>query len=208
MKCYIKDYPRPQFVRKNWNNLNGTWDFSFDDNNIGEAEGWYHDFKGNLTIEVPFTYETKMSGIGDETRHDNIWYHKTITVDAKLLENNNYILHFEGSDYVTKLWVNGRYAGNHRGGYARFSFDITRYLHDGENELTVKVEDSFDMQQPRGKQRWMDNSFTCFYVQTTGIWKTVWSEYVPQKSIASVKMTPNLSEARLELEYNVDAPER
>ena len=207
MKCYIKDYPRPQFVRNNWENLNGTWDFAFDDKNVGEQEKWYESFKSELTIQVPFTYETKMSGICDETRHDNIWYHKTIVVDGKLLEKNNYILHFEGSDFATKLWVNGQYVGCHKGGYARFSFDITNHLHDGENELTVKVEDSFDMQQPRGKQRWMDHNFLCFYVQTTGIWKTVWSEYVPKKSIASVKMTPNLSDACLELEYNVNAPE-
>jgi len=207
MKCYVKDYPRPQFVRNNWENLNGTWDFAFDDKNVGEAEKWFNEFKGTHTIQVPFTYETKMSGICDETRHDNIWYHKPICVDGKRLEKNNYILHFEGSDFVTKLWVNGQYAGYHKGGYVRFSFDITNLLHDGENELTVKVEDSFDMQQPRGKQRWMDHNFLCFYVQTTGIWKTVWSEYVPKKSIASVKMTPNLSDACLELEYNVNAPE-
>ena len=207
MKCYVKDYPRPQFVRGNWENLNGTWDFAFDDKNVGEAEKWFNEFKGTHTIQVPYTYETKMSGICDETRHDNIWYHKTIPVDGQLLEKNNYILHFEGSDFVTKLWVNGQYAGYHKGGYARFSFDITNLLHDGENKLTVKVEDSFDMQQPRGKQRWMDHNFLCFYVQTTGIWKTVWSEYVPKKSIASVKMTPNLSDACLELEYNVNAPE-
>lgn len=207
MKCYVKDYPRPQFVRGNWENLNGAWDFGFDDTNAGEAEKWYEEFKGELKIEVPFTYETKMSGIGDETRHDNIWYHKTISVNGELLKDNNYVLHFEGSDFVTKLWVNGQYAGSHRGGYARFSFDITNLLHDGENELTVKVEDSFDPQQPRGKQRWIDDNFECFYVQTTGIWKTVWSEYVPKLSIASVKMTPNLSESRLELEYNVIAPE-
>ena len=207
MKCYVKDYPRPQFVRGNWTNLNGTWDFAFDDQNVGEAEKWYNDFKGDLKIEVPYTYETKMSGIGDETRHDQIWYHRTIRVDGKRLQTHNYILHFEGSDFVTKLWVNGQYAGDHRGGYARFSFDITNLLHDGENELTVKVEDSFDMQQPRGKQRWMDYNFLCFYVQTTGIWKTVWSEYVPKSNIASVKMTPNLSDSSLELEYNVSAPE-
>ena len=207
MKCYSKDYPRPQFVRNNWENLNGPWDFAFDDNNIGEKEKWYESFKGELTIQGPFTYETKLSGICDETRHDNIWYHKTIAVDGKLLEKNNYILHFEGSDFATKLWVNGQYVGCHKGGYARFSFDITNHLHDGENELTVKVEDSFDMQQPRGKQRWMDHNFLCFYVQTTGIWKTIWSEYVPKKSIASVKMTPNLTDACLELEYDVIAPE-
>ena len=207
MKCYVKDYPRPQFVRNNWENLNGAWGFGFDDKNVGEKEKWYENFKGELTIQVPFTYETKLSGICDETRHDNIWYHKTIVVDGKLLEKNNYILHFEGSDFATKLWVNGQYIGCHKGGYARFSFDITNQLHDGENELTVKVEDSFDMQQPRGKQRWMDHNFLCFYVQTTGIWKTVWSEYVPKKSIAAVKMTPNLADACLELEYDVIAPE-
>ncbi len=207
MNCYIKDYPRPQFVRTNWKNLNGTWDFAFDDRNTGEAEKWFSCFPYQHKIEVPFTYETKRSGIGDEARHDNIWYHRAIPVDGTLLKSHNYILHFEGSDYVTKIWVNGQYAGSHRGGYARFSFDITALLHDGENELAVKVEDSFDTQQPRGKQRWMDKNFSCFYVQTTGIWKTVWSEYVPKKSISSVKMTPNLSESCLELEYNVLAPE-
>ena len=148
MKCYIKDYPRPQFMRTDWENLNGTWDFGFDDENAGEKEKWYQEFKGDKKINVPFTYETKLSGIQDETRHDFIWYHRTINVDGVKLENNRYILHFEGSDFITKVWVNGAYAGSHRGGYARCSFDVTNLVHDGENELTVKVEDSFDTQQP------------------------------------------------------------
>ena len=207
MKCYKKDYPRPQFVRNQWENLNGAWDFRFDDHNVGEKEKWYEDFKGELEIQVPFTFETKLSGIQDETRHDNIWYHRTIQVDANKLEDNKYVLHFEGSDFVTKLWVNGQFAGSHRGGYTRFSFDITNLVKDGENELVVKVEDSFDMQQPRGKQRWMDEVYLCWYIPTTGIWKTVWSEYVPQISLSSVKMTPNLEDCVLEVEYNVDAPE-
>ena len=59
MKCYIKDYPRPQFVRTDWENLNGTWDFGFDDENAGEKEKWYQEFKGDKKINVPFTYETK-----------------------------------------------------------------------------------------------------------------------------------------------------
>ncbi|MBQ8559543.1 MAG: beta galactosidase jelly roll domain-containing protein [Tyzzerella sp.] len=207
MKCYIKDYPRPQFVRNQWENLNGTWDFGFDDQNVGETEKWYENFKGDLAIQVPFTFETKLSGIQDESRHDNIWYHKTIQVDAAKLEDHNYIIHFEGSDFVTKLWVNGQYAGSHRGGYSRFSFDITNLVKDGENELTVKVEDSFDLQQPRGKQRWMDEVYLCWYIPTTGIWKTVWTEYVPKISLSSVKMTPNISDFTLELEYNAIAPE-
>lgn len=207
MKCYIKDYPRPQFVRNNWENLNGTWDFGFDDANVGEKEKWYQEFKGDKKINVPFTYETKLSGIEDETRHDFVWYHRIITVDGTKLEKNRYILHFEGSDFITKVWVNGAYTGDHRGGYARASFDVTELVHDGENELTVKVEDSYDPQQPRGKQRWIKENFGCWYIQTTGIWKTVWSEYVPKIGLASVKMTPDLQNAALKLEYEVDAAE-
>ena len=78
MKCYVKDYPRPQFVRNNWENLNGTWDFGFDDGNCGEREKWFENFKGDKKIQVPFTYETEMSGIQDESRHDNIWYRRTV----------------------------------------------------------------------------------------------------------------------------------
>ena len=205
MKCYVKDYPRPQFVRNNWENLNGIWDFSFDDSNDGEGEKWYCDFPAQRTICVPFSYETAASGIGDETCHENVWYHRNLCVDTEKLKGNRYILHFEGSDYITKVWVNGQFAGSHRGGYTRFSFDITRLLHDGNNDLTVKVEDSLDMQQPRGKQRWQDHNYACWYVQTTGIWKTVWSEYVPECSISSVKMTPDLSSFLLNLEFDVDA---
>lgn len=207
MKSYIKDYPRPQFVRKDWMNLNGLWDFAFDDKNIGEKEKWYKSFHGDLQIQVPFTYETKLSGIQDESRHDNIWYRRTIEVDGNKLNSNRFVIHFEGSDYYTKLWVNGQYAGSHRGGYARFSFDISDLVRDGVNELVVKVEDSFDQQQPRGKQRWSAENFRCWYVQTTGIWKTVWTEFVPNVNLDYVKMTPNIQDFCMELEVDVNVPE-
>lgn len=194
-------------MRDDWENLNGAWEFSFDDENCGEQDRWYEQFRGDREIQVPFTYETKLSGIQDEKRHDYIWYHRTVLVDGKKLESGRVFIHFEGSDFCTKLWVNGQYAGDHRGGYSRFSFDITELVKDGENELTVKVEDSFDIQQPRGKQRWTDDSFGCWYVQTTGIWKTVWMEYAPKIRLDRVKMTPNLEDSALELEYEVEAPE-
>jgi len=207
MKSYLKDYPRPQFVRQNWENLNGKWCFSFDDQNRGESEQWYVRFPEGNEITVPFTYETKLSGIGDETRHDHVWYSRTIHVDAAKLSSHDYVLHFEGSDYTTKLWVNGKYAGIHHGGYSRFSFNITNLLTDGDNVLTVKVEDSFNKQQPRGKQRWLHCSFGCWYVQTTGIWKTVWAEYVPKLHLSYVKMTPDLAHCCLRLAIDVCAPE-
>lgn len=106
VKSYVKDYPRPQFVRENWENLNGTWEFAFDDDNLGEQKKWYCEFQKEMEIQVPFTYETKLSGIQEEGRHDHIWYHRTFLVEQEKLEKNSYILHFEGSDYRTKVWVN------------------------------------------------------------------------------------------------------
>lgn len=203
MRSYKKDYPRPQLVRQEWENLNGTWDFLFDDRNVGEKEKYYMEFPGELKIQVPFTYETKLSGIGDESRHDHVWYRKKFTADKKRLEKENLMLHFEGSDFVTKVWVNGELAGTHKGGYSRFSFDISGFIKDGENEIVVKADDSFDMAQPRGKQRWKNENFGCWYVQTTGIWKTVWMEYVPVHNLASLKITPLLEKECVELELEI-----
>ncbi len=93
----------------------------------------------------------------------------------------------------------------HRGGYSRFSFDVTDLVRDGENELVVKVEDSTDIRQPRGKQRWIKENFACWYVQTTGIWKTVWMEYVPEIRLDHVKITPVLTDNAVELEYEIAA---
>lgn len=202
MQCYIRDYPRPQFVRKNWELLNGEWDFAFDDNNIGEKEGWFKLFPEAQKIEVPFTYETKASGIADESIHENIWYSKKIYIGEKCSEEN-LILHFEGSDYRTKVWINGIHIGVHEGGHTRFSLDISQHVIKGINNIVVKVEDSLDPQQPRGKQRWLENSFGCWYVQTTGIWKSVWMERVPVISIKGVKMTPVVERGKLELEYDI-----
>lgn len=205
MKSYRKDYPRPQFVRNNWTNLNGKWDFAFDDKNEGEAAKWFDKFAKTHDIEVPFTYETKMSGIEDETAHDNVWYSKKFNVTAESMQKSNLMLHFEGSDYITKVWVNGVFVGVHKGGYARFSFDITNCVNIGENLVTVKVEDYMDEQQPRGKQRWVNENYGCWYVQTTGIWKTVWLETVPKTHIVSTKMTPDLPSRKLDIEAVVCA---
>lgn len=204
MKAMIPNYPRPQFVRPSWQNLNGSWNFSFDDANEGEAQKWTEAFPLGQTIQVPFTYETKLSGIGDELQHDNVWYSRSLTVTAADLAQT-VLLHFEGSDYTTKLWVNGQYAGHHTGAYSRFSFDITSLLEEGDNLLVVKIEDSLDDQQPRGKQRWMPDNFGCWYVQTTGIWKTVWMEVRPRTAVDHLKITPVLANREIELELDVCA---
>ena len=152
LKNYIPDYPRPQMIRTDWENLNGAWDFAFDDAAEGEKNGWQDGFAPQHTIEVPFTYETKRSGVGIEAPHNDVWYARTVTVKP---HDGRVLLHFEGSDWHTRVFVNGRFAGEHRGGYARFSFDITDLVHTGENRLAVHVSDSLSRSQPRGKQRWL-----------------------------------------------------
>lgn len=202
-KMYIKDYPRPQFVRSEWMNLNGQWSFGFDDDNEGEQAKWAEQFAGTRTITVPFTYETQASGIGETEHHPYVWYERQVDIPASAA-GKRAILHFQAVDYVAKLWVNGEYVGRHQGGYTAFSFDITPYIVYGEsNRVTVKAEDSMNAAQPRGKQRWEKISFECFYVQTTGIWQSVWLEYVNATYIKEVKMTPELDTRSVSLEYYV-----
>lgn len=202
-KGYIKDYPRPQFVRHNWTNLNGEWDFRFDDDNIGEAEGWQTQLAASHKIKVPFTYETQASGIGMEEFHPQVWYSKRVLIPQEA-EGQRVILHFQAVDYIAKVWVNGVLAGSHQGAYAAFSFDITPYLtFGGENVITLKAEDSDDCTQPRGKQRWTKDNFECFYVQTTGIWQTVWLEFVEAQRLDTVKITPDFDHARVVFDYRV-----
>lgn len=199
------EYPRPQFQRDNWMNLNGTWKFAFDDANRGEADKWYEHLTDPREIQVPFTYETKASGIGDETFHPYVWYQRSFEVPAEHI-GKRVILRFQASDYLTKVWVNGEYVGDHTGGNSAFSFDITNVVNiNSVNELVVKVEDSFSCFQPRGKQRWKQDNFGCWYVQTTGIWQTVWLEFIDQQSIENVKITPNIDNNSVNFDYVLDA---
>jgi beta-galactosidase/beta-glucuronidase len=202
MKCYIKDYPRPQFVRDSFKILNGNWDFCFDDQNQGVINKYFETFPQGTSILVPFTYESAESGIGDEKMHHSIWYHRIVTISKEDLNDLIYI-HFEGSDYETQLWVNGIYIDSHIGGYERFSMDITNAIKVGDNDITIQVKDSFHIGNPRGKQRWRDDSFGCWYTQSTGIWKTVWLEYLPKEHLTHVKMTPDIDEQLLTLEYDI-----
>ena len=199
-KITFNECPRPQFVRNDYTILDGVWDFSFDHENVGEANGFHKGFEKEYDILVPFVYQCAQSGINIQKRCDNVWYQRKLNVKKEA--KKDVILHFEGSDYVTKVYVNGSYVGSACGGYYRHSFDITNYVNDGENLLVVKCEDDYSVEKPRGKQRWKDENFECWYVDTTGIYKTVWVEYVNHKHVSDVKITPLLNEAKVILEYN------
>ncbi len=199
MDCkFDMDYPRPQFKRDYWLNLNGEWDFCFDDNDEGKVKKYYENFNSQYKIKVPFTYETEASGINDPSQHNVVWYRKDFCIDQDL-SDEKVLLNFEGSDYETEVWVNGVFVGKNVGGYSRFSFAIENYLSSGVNNLTVRIKDSLSKSQPRGKQRYKKDSFKCWYIQTTGIWKTVWLEFVSKQYLKDVKITPEYDNKKVNL---------
>lgn len=199
-KISFKECPRPQFVRDNFEILDGVWEFSFDKDNLGEEKGFYNGFNKEYDILVPFVYQTPKSGVNIQTRCDYVWYQRKLKINKQ--EGKRVILHFEGSDYVTKVYLNGQLVGVETGGYHRLSFDVTDYALNGENLLVVKCEDDYSTEKPRGKQRYKDHNFECWYVDTTGIYKTVWLEYVTDRYVDNVKITPLLNEKKVILEYS------
>ncbi len=200
-ECYVPGYPRPQFVRESWTDLCGGWNFRFDEDNAGLAQGWHLGFT-DREIAVPFSCETELSGIHETAHHPRVWYSRNFSATA----GRHILLHFEGADYLTTVWVNGQRVGSHEGGYTRFSFDISAYLaRDGGNVLTVRCEDAPDRGYPRGKQRWLPENYACWYVQTTGIWKPVWLEEVPGIRLESVKITPDFDRDSVAMEYTLGA---
>ncbi len=199
------EHPKPQFKRSDWQNLNGAWNFAFDDQNLGEKDKWYKKEELEEKINVPFSFETKASGIADRSEHNFIWYQRTFKVEVD--SEKKIILNFGAVDYKTKVWINGRFAGSHSGGYDSFAFDISDFVdYREENNLVVKVEDSRSKSQPRGKQTYKNDNFLCWYTRTTGIWQTVWLEYVDQNLyLRDLKITPDIDQSEVELDYFFNA---
>ncbi len=201
------EYPRPQFSRTDWVNLNGTWDFEFDDLDQGLAEAWFlGDRELNRRILVPFTFETPKSGIGDRSFHERVWYRRTIEIPSGWF-GGRILLHFGAVDYRATVWLNGSVIGGHEGGHTPFTCDITRAVREGKNVLVVRVEDPpTDRYIPRGKQHWEERPASIFYSRTTGIWQTVWIEPVPETFIANVKITPAI-DGSARFQFTIDSPQ-
>ena len=205
VKCYKDEYPRPQFVRNNFTSLDGKWFFAFDDLNIGEENEWFLNFPKGMQIMVPYSYQSKNSGLSINDEHKYIWYAKKAKYNQDLT-NKRLLLNFEGCDYISKVWVNGIFVGTHKGGYTRFTLDITKVVkkHNGEAFIVVKAEDLKEATQPRGKQTWLKEPFGCWYKETNGIWKSVWSEIVSDTYFTNIKITPCFDEYNIEFELNLN----
>ena len=200
------EHPRPDFQRDTYKNLNGLWQFAFDDGNEGLAQCWYlpgHAF--DRQILVPFAYQTKLSGIGptDEI-HPVLWYRRLFTVpDA--MAGQRIFLRFGAVDFEARVYVNGALAGIHRGGYTPFSFDITPLLKDGENDLCLRVEDEPDCAQPRGKQYWKRGLMGCWYTPVSGVWQTVYLEAAGETAVTRAHVTPDFDRHMCTVDLELDA---
>lgn len=194
-----QEYPRPQFTRKEWQSLNGEWEFEFDGQDRGLAERWYAEGKRlNRRIQVPFAYQSKLSGIGDAKSCEVVWYKRRFSVKAK--EGKQVLLHFGAVDYEAKVFVNGHLAGNHEGGHTPFEIDITPFLIQGEQTIAVRAYDPREDEEiPRGKQFWEEKPRSIWYTGTTGIWQSVWLEAVDQKRVKQVKFTPLFDQGKIRI---------
>ena len=205
------EYPRPQFRREAWINLNGAWAFAFDDSDTGLAGGWQNTDAATLRsdgspfdreIVVPFCYQSELSGIGETAFHDVVWYARTFEYAPS--GDEHLLLHFGAVDYRATVWVNGAQVASHEGGHTPFSAEVTHALTSENNVVAVRAEDpSRDVTIPRGKQYWKERSEGIFYTRTTGIWQTVWLEPVGRRRIDTLRLTPEVEAASIETEVSI-----
>jgi beta-galactosidase/beta-glucuronidase len=198
------EVPRPDFVRADWQTLNGRWEFEFDDANRGVAERWYAPAAKRFTktINVPFAFQSKLSGIGDTSFHDVVWYRRALRLpEAFTRAGRRVLLKFGAVDYEADVWVNGEHAGSHRGGNVGFSLDVTDFLKAGESSVVVRAFDpSTDRTLPRGKQYWEPKSEAIWYTRTSGIWQPVWVESTDATYVERLRVTPDIDNSQVSVE--------
>lgn len=191
------EHPNPQFERTTWTNLNGEWQFEIDHSNSGIEREFYKRNSLSSKIIVPFCPESELSGVNHKDFMPAVWYLRKFNLSAKHL-TGRIMLHFGAVDYEAIVYLNQQEIGRHLGGYTPFCFDITDMVQDGENILVVCARDDVRSGlQPSGKQSEQYASYGCLYTRTTGIWQTVWLEYVPNQYIKQVRYYPDPGNSKL-----------
>ena len=202
------EHPKPQFRRDNWINLNGPWAFEIDQGRSGRERKLYTvDTKLAQEILVPFCPESELSGIGYKDFMYGVWYQKTVSLTAAQCRGRVF-LHFGAVDYEATVYINGQKAGGHKGGYVSFKVEITDFVREGHNVITVNaIDDTRNPMYPSGKQCGDFYSSGCMYTRTTGIWQTVWLEFTPKSYIKRVHYETNAQEGLLMLTAQVEGVE-
>jgi len=192
------EHPRPDLCRENWQTLNGEWQFEIDKAADGESRGLTHGKDLSTKITVPFCPESKLSGLGlgNTVKLKDVWYRRSFGLPPAM-KGKRVRIHFGGVDYKTWVYINGQLAGTHVGESSAFSFEITKLLKDGPNEVVVKVlDDMWSGLQPCGKQS-PDRSQGCTYTRTTGIWQPVWLEAVGSSFVENISVVPDPDNSRV-----------
>ncbi|MBR3864226.1 MAG: beta-galactosidase [Clostridia bacterium] len=186
-----QEFYNPQFERENWVSLNGEWSFQILSPLMNKKK----------KINVPYCPESKASGIEYKDFIKECEYSLDFNVNS--FKDKSVILHFGAVYYEAIVFVNGKKVGRHFGGYTPFSFDITSFVNEGKNNLSVKVFSDLTANQPSGKQSRKPMSYGCFYTRTTGIWQSVWLEYVPKRHLEYLKYFPNINDCSVNVEVGV-----
>lgn len=203
------EIPNPSHHRPAWRTLNGTWDFAVDNEMLirspsdlprGESTGKVPQF--TETVQVPFCPQSDLSGVGLTDDQAVIWYRREFPLSEREAEGRVFIV-FGAVDYACTLWVNGRWAAVHRGGYAPFRTEITSLVSGDSNEILLRVVDSRNPEQPRGKQSWQE-PFNCWYRGCSGIWQPVWLEFTPRDGISSVRTTAVVTKIHSDILSNAE----
>ena len=202
MKIPRPEYPRPQFVRKDWLCLNGRWQFEIDQGDSGLERGL---LERPLTdqVMVPFCPESKLSGVENHDFLEAVWYRREVEIPSEW-RGRRVLLHFQAVDYDATVWVNGEEVGRHRGGFSPFTCDLGDAARPGERvTIVVRARDNHRDPQPRGKQAQTYGPRGAIYVRTTGIWQSVWMEPVPEIHLGRARMTPDVANGVIRLEQPV-----
>ena len=192
------EYPRPQFERTTWVNLNGAWTYEFDFNNSGEKRNLQAAKSLSKQIMVPFCPESKLSGVNHTNFIKKMWYQRSLSIPSDW-NSKKILLHFGAVDYTAEIYIDGRLISVHHGGSSPFSIDISHITKPGStHNLVVSVSDDIHSGlQASGKQSHQPNSFACFYTRVTGIWQTVWMEAISPYGLKSAETYPNIDQNQL-----------
>ncbi|MGW7350713.1 glycoside hydrolase family 2 protein [Streptomyces sp. NPDC054784] len=193
------EYPRPGFVREDWLNLNGSWQFARDPGDSGLERGLTH-AELPERITVPFCPESELSGIGDTDFHTAVWYRRAVRIPAEWADRRP-VLHFGAVDHDATVWVNGTEVARHSGGFTSFQVDLGGVVRAGEETvIVVRARDEGRGPQARGKQSAEYANHACHYTRVTGIWQTVWLEPVAATHLRRPRITPDLASGSFHLE--------
>ena len=192
------EYPRPQFERADWVNLNGEWSFALDLSDSGRDRDFYNSKGFEQRITVPFAPESKLSGIGYTDFINSVWYQRMIQIPSAW-QGKRVKLNFGAVYYESEVYIDGRFVGRHYGGSDSFAFDITDFVSDGkEHSIVVHAEsDLRSGTQPGGKQSTNYYSYGCSYTRTTGIWQTVWMEAVDDMALERVQVVTDIDNEQI-----------